>query len=256
MTIIVGIICKSAIVLASDSQTTSGTAKRCDTNKITLVEFANVNVLVAQAGYATYSGRAIEILTGLAQGKEITDSRMVMDLAEKAMRQLKDEVRFQQGDCTMEELRDFVWKHEMGCELMIAYFFEGKPCLYTLDMIIGVSNKVNSHYEAIGCAASLGIYLLKETAKRDRGVRATSAIALYVIEKCKQNDAFCGGAAKMGVLYEKNNQHFLFSPKAIEVLTQEISRIDDAAKGDLDNQVQKVMDSFSKKMKEINDENK
>ena len=60
----------------------------------------------------------------------------------------------------------------------------------------------------------------------------------------------------MGVLYEKNNQHFLFSPKAIEVLTQEISRIDDAAKGDLDNQVQKVMDSFSKKMKEINDENK
>jgi 20S proteasome alpha/beta subunit len=30
MTIIVGLICKDAIVLASDSQTTSGTSKRCD----------------------------------------------------------------------------------------------------------------------------------------------------------------------------------------------------------------------------------
>jgi len=43
----------------------------------------------------------------LSKDKEITDYRTIAELAEKAMCQMKDEARTQQGDCTMEEIREF-----------------------------------------------------------------------------------------------------------------------------------------------------
>jgi 20S proteasome alpha/beta subunit len=201
VTIIVGIICKDAVVLASDSQTTSGTTKRTDTEKIIRVEFSNFSALVAQAGYATFSGQAIEIFTNLAKGKEITDGRMVAEMAEQTMRQLKDRIRYQQGDCTMEELRDFVWKHEMGCELMVAYYLEGKPHLFTIDMVVGIANKVNSYYEAIGCGANLGSYLLSEYAMPQMMPNYAATIAIMVVNTVKSHDAYCGGETKVGILH-------------------------------------------------------
>jgi 20S proteasome alpha/beta subunit len=201
VTIIVGIICDDAIVLASDSQTTTGTVKRCDTDKIGVVAFANVNVLVAQSGYETFSGQAVDVLCGLAKDKEITNYRMVAELAEQAMRQLKDKVRFQQGDCTMEELRDFVWKHELGCELMMAYYYEGRPYIFTIDMIVGVANRVNSFYTAIGCGGSLGSYLLSEYAMSSMLSDYAATISVFVVDKVKNHDAYCGGDTKLGIIY-------------------------------------------------------
>jgi 20S proteasome alpha/beta subunit len=47
VTVIIGIICKASIVLASDSQTTYGDySKRCDTEKIRVVGFKNKKVFV------------------------------------------------------------------------------------------------------------------------------------------------------------------------------------------------------------------
>ena len=201
MTIIVGIICHEAIVLASDSQTTSGTSKRTDTEKISPVVFGNLETLVAQAGYAPFSGQAVEIFTNLAKGKEITDYRQVAETAEQAMRQLKDRIRFQQGDCTMEELREFVWKHELGCELMIAYHFEEKPYLFTIDMVVGIANKVNARYEAIGCGANLGAYLLSELCEPDMHFDHAAVLAVYVVEIVKNHDAYCGGQTKLGIVH-------------------------------------------------------
>jgi 20S proteasome alpha/beta subunit len=201
VTIIVGIVCADAIVLASDSQTTSGTAKRTDTEKITSVNFANLEILVAQAGYAPFSGQAVEIFTALAKDKEATDYRTVAETAELAMRKLKDRIRFQQGDCTMEELREFVWQHELGCELMIACHFEGKPYLFTIDMVVGVANKVNSRYEAIGCGANLGAYLLSELCEADMHFDQAAVLAVYVVEIVKNHDAYCGGQTKLGIIH-------------------------------------------------------
>ncbi|MGD0743519.1 MAG: hypothetical protein ABSA45_00035 [Verrucomicrobiota bacterium] len=245
MTIIVGIICENAIVLASDSQTTSGTTKRTDTEKISSVEFANLTALVAQAGYAPFSGQAVEIFNSLAKDKEITDYRMVAELAERAMRQLKDRVRFQQGDCTVEELREFVWKHELGCELMIAYFFDGKPCLFTIDMIVGIANKVNSFYEAIGCGANLGAYLLSELSAPDMVFDHAAVLAVYVVEIVKKHDAYCGGKTKLGIIHSmtsltgqilkqlidnKDAYVQMFPQKEVEELSNIAARVDELGK--------------------------
>jgi hypothetical protein len=79
VTIIIGIICKDAIVLASDSQTTSGGMKRTDTDKISSIKFATKPVLVAEAGNAGTSARALEILRGLARDIPIDDYRVPAD---------------------------------------------------------------------------------------------------------------------------------------------------------------------------------
>jgi 20S proteasome alpha/beta subunit len=73
MTIIVGLICKDGIVLAGDSQTTTGTSKRCDAKKFALVKFTDAEVLVAQAGNASTAGRAIEIFRDSARGQALRD---------------------------------------------------------------------------------------------------------------------------------------------------------------------------------------
>ncbi len=244
MTIIVGIISDEGIILASDSQTTSGTAKRCDANKISLVEFKNLKVLVAQAGYATFSGRALEIFEAAAKDKEITDYRMIVEMAEKAMRQMKDEARFQQGDCTMEELRDFVWKHELEAKFMLAYYFEGNPFLFTLDMVVGVANKVNSHYDAIGCGANLGGYLLSELSytKMDSGLAA--AIAVHVVESVKNHDAYCGGETKAAILKDPNNNHpsfRIFTKEEVGVLVKIVSEMDNKTKKQRNKIIQKAL---------------
>src|SRR5437899_2658336 len=127
VTLIVGIICKDGIVIGSDSQTTYGTSKQCDTRKVSVVEFQNAKALVAESGSAEIGSRAIEILKELAKDQPLADYRTVADLAQRAMRQIKDELRVQNCDCTMEELRDFLLRNDIGCELMLAHYFEGKP---------------------------------------------------------------------------------------------------------------------------------
>jgi hypothetical protein len=133
------------------------------------------------------------------------------------MRRLKDELREQNGDCTMEELREFLWRSEIGCALMMAFYFDRKPYLYTLNFDLGIANKVNSHCRAIGCGANLGEYLLGEHAKREMVSEVAYAVAIYTIETVKKHDAFCGGPTRIALMMQPpdENAHFkshLYTP--------------------------------------------
>ncbi len=200
VTIIVGIICEQSIVLASDSQTTAGTAKRWDSRKIRVVKFKNAPVLVADSGCADTASRAIEIFSDLGKEVEITDHRTVADTADKAIRTLVDELRFAQGDCTMEELREFVLREELGCELMIAHLFEKKPYLYRIQSWVGFANRVTTDWEAVGCAANLGGQILTEYLKPGLHFGQVTAIAILAVETAKKHDAYCGGPTRVGIL--------------------------------------------------------
>jgi 20S proteasome alpha/beta subunit len=61
MAITVGIKCREGLVVASDSQPTWGSAKRTDTNKVSLVEFDGGATLVAESGTASLSGVALRL---------------------------------------------------------------------------------------------------------------------------------------------------------------------------------------------------
>lgn len=200
MTILIGIICKDAIVLASDSQTTSGGLKRTDAEKITAVKFSAKEILVAQAGNAGNSARAIEILREMAKDKEISDYRTPADLARLAMIQVRQELRQQYGNCTATELQDLIWKCELQAELMLAYYFENKPYIFKLDLSVGRADKENSWYAALGCGANLGSYLLTEYTKPQMTSSLASVIAGYVVEEVCKHDAYCSPPARVGVI--------------------------------------------------------
>lgn len=201
MTIIIGIIADGEIVLASDSQTTRGTAKRSDINKISIVDFANGVALVAESGSAELSGKAVEILQEKAKGQKISDYRMIAELVEQSLREVKRAiVKQNEGfNYTAEKWEKF-FREEYPVDLMVAYYFDSKPHIYTVDIFTGLASKAKTHYEAIGCGANLGGYLLSELSFENMNANLATAIAVYIIESVKRHDAFCGGATKVAIL--------------------------------------------------------
>jgi 20S proteasome alpha/beta subunit len=247
VTIIIGIKCKDAIVMASDSQTTEGTSKMSDAIKIARIQMGNREILVGQSGSVTLGSRAIEIIQSLAAGQSITDAKHPAQLAWKAMSQLVREMRDYRG-CTMEELEQYLWKSGQECGLMVAYYFGGKPHLYTVQSLtLAMPLEINRRFGAIGCGASLGNYLLAERVTEELDINLGMVAALSAIHTVKQYDAFCGGPTKM---------QWLFSPDVAEpppVLTniddieryeKLIAEREHASRTSVSEELQKYLDAY------------
>jgi 20S proteasome alpha/beta subunit len=199
--------------------------------------------LVAQSGSATLSGRAVEILIGMAKNQQVADYRVVADIAQNAMRQLKNELRFQQGDCTMEELRDYILKNESGCELMLAYYFENKPFLFKVDLVLGVATKINSYYAAIGCGGNLGEYLLSEYSKPNMDFNSAFSTAIYVVEEVKKHDAFCSGDARIGFI-QPSDPPVIMDQNVINSVVRGLTAVNEAAKEDRSKKISEMLKSI------------
>jgi len=202
VTIIVGLICADGIILASDSQTTYGTTKRPDVEKISVVEFTNTTALVAESGSAQISGKVVEIMQGKAKGIALTDYRMVAEIAQESLRETRNYLMEINKGCNFsEEKWERFFRDENPVELMIAHYFGDTPYIYTVDLFTCIANKAKLHYEAIGCGANLGDYLLSEISHSGMKLKAALTIPLYVVEKVKEHDAYCGGPSKLAVIF-------------------------------------------------------
>lgn len=223
MTIAIGLLAEDAIIVAADSQTTRGNVKRDDAEKVSIIPFAEGSVIVAQAGNADRAGRAIDILTELALTAKITHGGAAVELAERAVLQSKMELKRQQGDCSMEELREFIWKHEQNFQLLIAHYFDRVPYFYVVDFVVGLANRDKRHFTAIGSASDLASYLLREYFKPGMEFNPTFATALYVIEEAKKHDSYCSGNTRLAFTSPGNPSHMMFqdliNKAAIEIKT-------------------------------------
>jgi 20S proteasome alpha/beta subunit len=201
VTIIAGIIAKDAIVLASDSQTTFGTTKRLDVQKISVIEFANAAALVAESGAAEQSGMAVEILKKKALGTKLTDYAMVAELAQASLREVRNYlIKLNEGCNFSDEKWERYFRDDNQVELMVANYFDGKPYIYTVNLHTCMASRAKLNYEAIGCGGNLGGYLLDELSYPGMDSRLASAIAVYVVETVKKHDAYCGGQTKVALL--------------------------------------------------------
>jgi 20S proteasome alpha/beta subunit len=204
VTIIIGFSCKKCIVLAADSQTTFlsslGATRRNNSTKISRIQFENGSVLVAQAGDVTMSTRAMEIMAVLAQGKPINDYRTVADAAQLAIRQLKQELRQQNGDCSMEELREIIEAQDLHFSLMIAHYFQKeKPLIFSVDFRVGIACLQNEDFAAIGSGSAIAGYVLGWFDLPNMDVSQAALTALYVIEEVKKVDPYCGGLTRLAI---------------------------------------------------------
>jgi predicted proteasome-type protease len=85
MTIIVGIVCGKALVMASDSQamTSRGVdVKRVDYTKIYKFDMnSDLRILITGAGETPFITRAVEVLQDKLKEKRVTTNRELADLA-------------------------------------------------------------------------------------------------------------------------------------------------------------------------------
>lgn len=91
MTIIIGVSCGDALIVASDSQTSSAgplTSKRLNADKIFDMRFKNAVGLVGMAGSVTFASRAVEITQAACLSQTLSDYRQLAESAEKSVREV------------------------------------------------------------------------------------------------------------------------------------------------------------------------
>lgn len=224
MTIILGIIAENTIIIASDSQTTAGSSKRTDTNKITELTLDGIPVLIAESGDAVLSGAVVEKLQASFSSLKFDDYRKPVDAAQNAIAELRRQIA--QGN-TLNNPNDLgpSYFDENSFSLMMAYFYKRpnqsatEPFLYTLDSVTAGYGKREKHFAAIGCGASTAEFILGrcDATKLELPMAVTTAV--YVVEEVKKVDTFCGGPTKLAVIGEKS---VLYSETEAEPLIKSV----------------------------------
>lgn len=149
VTLIVGIICKDGIVVASDSQTTWGTGKSWDAKKMNELEHIYGRALVAEAGAVITSSKAIEELQRLATIHEEVKKDGLAALLESSARQVREKLRLHHASCSSEELREIIRDEGLDFALMLAHYDYKTPRIDTVSMTIGLALKCKKFYEAV-----------------------------------------------------------------------------------------------------------
>lgn len=220
VTIIIGIICKNGIIVASDSQTSWGNSKRTDTDKIHSCRFKNSKGIIANSGHAAISYKAVDIAKSICESQELVESRQFAENAQKAAEKVRADL--------MEPYRSFGSKPEdfeklfndHNYSLLMANYFDGKPYIYTLDFPPGISTK-QKNYTAIGCGSNLGMFLLSWFDFSQMDTADAAITAAFIIGEVKKADAFCGGPTQIAWLNEKNVMK-RFNREQIDIFEQEI----------------------------------
>lgn len=199
MTIVIGIKCDQAIILACDSRTTDELGYSHDNAvKLHEITFQDGNIgIVAEAGHAELSSQAVEIMSRFAAQKPLADYRGFANCAVQAISELKQQLRLQFNG-TAEELQKHFESHSF--ELMLANYFNGKPYIFTIRFELGLATKIDGNYRAIGCGAILADFLLSRVDFSKFSHNQSLWSALYAIEEIKQIDQRCGGPSLGAVL--------------------------------------------------------
>jgi len=204
VTIVIGIKCKrsNGIVVVCDSRTTDPLGYFKDNVlKLHAIEFKNGHgAILAEAGNAEFSGRAIEIISQTAKDQDFTDYRAAASCAESAVADLKQKIRAQyQG--TAEELQ----KHfeAYAFELMIAHYWQGNPYIFTLSFVTGIASKKDGLYCAIGCGWVLADFVISRLDLTEFGTAQGMWTAVYAVEEIKKLDLRCGGRTRAALITDE-----------------------------------------------------
>lgn len=219
MTLIIGIICKDGIVIAGDSQTSWTSAKSWDANKITVLNCSDGHAIVAESGAVITSGSIIQKVETSLRASNSSDTSSLPDLARQAVKSVRDDLRFQNFNCSSTELDEVIERHGLNSVLMFAYYDGKLPQINTIGLKIGIPQRCNASFETVGSGSDLANYLLsnllnsrKELLSRaaikrqrpikDDGLDSEEAIyiAAYVLEIAKRHDPYCGGPTKLGII--------------------------------------------------------
>ncbi len=198
VTLIVGIICKDAIVLAADSQTTYYPSKILGTNKISEVKFKNGSALIAEAGFVTYSNEAVDIIQKKAAETEIKNEETIAGICRDAVFEVRKKQigLYPRRRYSLVEWRDF-FRDNQDFFLTVAYYFEDKPYLYGITLSECSLRKPTFGFIVSGIGEAVGNYILKEEHDSSGGFEKmdselTTVIAIKVADVAAEYVDGCG----------------------------------------------------------------
>jgi len=260
VTIAIGVICGSgneyahSIVLASDSQTTYGELKSLDTKKISIVEFADAKILVAQAGTADLAEKTIIIMQDKAKGVKLENHETVERIAQESIKEVRKHLVDVNKDCnfTADDWKRFFYEQNYF-KLLIAYFCEQTPCLFTIDIDWCMPIPAKKPYIAIGCGKDMGEYLLREYQRSDRFFEYAPLIACAVVEKTIDNVDGCGRPTWAGVVFPTKTQTghksecVFFTRKYMDLMIQELNEAEQKQSEGTKKHIEMVLEEIGNK---------
>jgi len=207
MTVIVGLLCKDALVIASDSQESDDGAgmKRLDVVKVYDTRrfgFEDAVVIVAGTGLSAHIARAAELIKENGFAPHFTTPRSVADIVENSMGQMT--ARYG-GDGEDFELSLLIGVYCKNCPKTgddppspIGLYSVNPP---EEEGLVGVAEPITD-YAAMGSGGLFARYLLNRLHDDDHPTTALSidaAIreAVYVIEEVTKVDLWCGGPTQL-----------------------------------------------------------
>lgn len=217
MTIIVGIVCDKALVVASDSQamTSRGVdVKRLDYTKIYQSNLdSGLKVLVTGAGETSFITRAVEMLQTQWKEKRISNNRELADLAEETMNMIqKRYVIDRMNALGVSKSRDLQRSgveesfnlQELGRTpafvLMLGVLDRTEASIYIIHPD-GVAEKIE-RYSSLGSGSAYAEYLLARLCCEGLEIEEAVKLAIYVIEEVKKIDPNCGGPTQVSIINE------------------------------------------------------
>jgi 20S proteasome alpha/beta subunit len=224
MTVIVGLVCKDGLVVASESQESSEDEKRLDVKKIYGTEtfgFTDAEIIVGGTGSSAFIARAAELITELGYAPHFTTPRNVANIVEDAMGKMKDRY----GD-------------DLDVELLVGVYCKNCPpdeqedqpipsiSLYSVyppeeNEKVGVAEIVHD-YAAMGSGGSFARYLLnrlhdEENSTTEMTTEEGVREAIYIIEEAKKVDVWCGGPIQCFCIKQSGAGYVLEKKKPSEI---------------------------------------
>lgn len=223
MTVIVGLVCKDGLVVASESQESSEDEKRLDVKKIYGTEtfgFTDAEIIVGGTGSSAFIARAAELIAELGYAPHFTTPRTIANVVEDAMGQMKDR-----------------YGADLDVELLVGVYCKNCPpddeedqpipkiALYSVyppeeGEKVGVAEIVHD-YAAMGSGGSFARYLLNRLHDEDNSTtemttEAGVREAIYIIEEAKKVDVWCGGPIQCFCIRQSDDGYILEKKKPSE----------------------------------------
>lgn len=200
MTIIVGIICKDAIVVATDSRTMDESGGRDDAIKSARIKFANGCGIVAVSGCADLGSLVVDQLEIDAPAVELRDYHSAPDAFSDALLKVKRAQAEREYCCAIEKLYEEQLVRGVKFGAMLAYYWKGEGYFYTAEIPgMGLRRRQFPHW-ALGCGRDVANYLLRGFDFPSMTSHQATLAAVNVIQEIKASDPRCGGPTQITLL--------------------------------------------------------
>ena len=195
MTIAIGFACKDGIVVASDSQMSTGTKyKQPNEPKIGVLKFSGDQyAILAIAGSLAGARCFQQILEIDTVSLKITDERSIANCAESALKKTRSKMLDYADHPSLAGDGKQAHLDQLDFEVLLAYYFDGKPFIYGLSLSNGIAIRGRHPYEAIGCGSDVAGVILTGADFSSYLTEEAIGLAFYTIEACKKFDQACGG---------------------------------------------------------------